>query len=226
MTGQRLIIADSETTGLKNPRPVEIAWVECDDNLNIIHRVESLIDPECAIEPGASAVHGIYYKDVAEAPTMREFFTYVQDNPFGYGDVVFVAHNAKFDLPMFKPYIANHDGTVCTLKLARRLYKEAPNHKLQTLREFLGLEYGAAHRALGDVITTHALLKRVMIDFDLSLEEIIELHNTPTFVKVMPFGKHKGTPLQELPASYKSWLMSLDDLDDNLRYSLNLVANS
>jgi uncharacterized protein (DUF3820 family) len=29
---------------------------------------------------------------------------------------------------------------------------------------------------------------------------------------VMPFGKHKGTPLAELPSEYLVWLGCLDDL--------------
>lgn len=32
----------------------------------------------------------------------------------------------------------------------------------------------------------------------------------------MPFGKHRGTPLQELPEDYLHWLGSLEDLRDPL----------
>jgi len=36
-------------------------------------------------------------------------------------------------------------------------------------------------------------------------------------VKIIPFGKFKGTPLEELPAQYLVWLSQLDDLRDPLR---------
>ena len=36
----------------------------------------------------------------------------------------------------------------------------------------------------------------------------------------MTFGKHKGTPLKELPPSYVTWLLKLDNLDPDLRASL------
>ena len=144
----------------------------------------------------------------------------------GYGDVVFVAHNSRFDLPMFSPYIRNLIGTVCTLKLARKCYPDMPNHKLQTLREMLSLDGGDAHSAMGDVLVAHALMRRIMDDFTLGFDELVAFHDEPAFVKTMPFGKHKGVPLQELPASYKLWLLSLPDLDENLRYSLQLVVLS
>lgn len=217
---RRYILADTETTGLKNPQPVEVAWVECDEHFNIIHRVESLIDPQCEIESGAQAVHGISYQDVADQPTLQEFFTVVQDNPLGYGDVVYFGHNAAYDLQMLRPYIANLDAAVCTVKLARRIYPDAPNHKLQTLREWLDLGAGDAHRALGDVITTHSLIQRMMRDTGFSIDELVEFSTQPYLIERMPFGKHKGMPLESLPPAYRRWLLDLEDLDDNLRYSL------
>ena len=217
---KRIVILDTETSGLNQPRPVEIAWVECDQDLNIIHRVESLIDPECAISPGAAGVHGITYDMVADAPTLWEFFTIVQDDPFGYGDIVFVGHNAQFDLPMVRPYIANLDSTVCTLKLARRIYPDAENHKLQTLRYTFGLEAGAGHRAMGDVITTHSLLKQMMSDTGLSFQELADFVNQPQIVEKIGFGKHKGAKLSDLPPNYIRWLLNEANIDDDLKFSL------
>jgi Putative quorum-sensing-regulated virulence factor len=33
----------------------------------------------------------------------------------------------------------------------------------------------------------------------------------------MPFGRHRGLLLSEIPASYLRWLTTLDDLDERLR---------
>lgn len=217
---QRIVVLDTETHHLANPRPVEIAWVECDADLNIIHRVESLIDPECAISPGAAGVHGITYGMVADKPTLKEFFTYVTDDPFGYGDIVFVGHQASFDLPMVRPYIKSLGAVVCTLKLARRLYPEAENHKLQTLRYTFGLEAGDGHRAMGDVITTHSLLKRMMADTGMSFQELAAFVNQPQIIERIGFGKHKGTKLADLPTNYIHWLLNEAKIDDDLRFSL------
>ena len=37
-------------------------------------------------------------------------------------------------------------------------------------------------------------------------------HGSPGHGPVMPFGKHKDTPLEELPTEYLLWLGCLDDL--------------
>ena len=216
----RILILDTETTGLKDPRPCEIAWIECDHDLNIINQVSSLIDPECQISPGASGVHGITYDMVANMPTLYEFFHVLNDDPLGHNEVMFIAHNAQYDLPMVRPYIRNLAATVCTLKLARRIYKDAENHKLQTLRYELGLDAGDAHRAMGDVIATHALLKRMCEDAAMNVFELSAWVNQPQLVETIGFGKHKGTKLKALPPNYITWLLNLDNLDDDLRFSL------
>ncbi len=36
----------------------------------------------------------------------------------------------------------------------------------------------------------------------------------------MPFGKHKGLPLADLPNDYKQWLMAQGDIDPHLRKAL------
>ncbi|HCE29561.1 MAG TPA: DNA polymerase III subunit epsilon, partial [Comamonadaceae bacterium] len=53
----------------------------------------------------------------------------------------------------------------CTVRLARRLYPEAPNHQLGTLARFHQLpSAGRAHRALADAQVTAALLLRIQQD--------------------------------------------------------------
>lgn len=81
-----------------------------------------------------------------------------------------VAHNASFDrkfwigelqrldLPAPQPF-------ACTMLLARRLYPQAPNHKLGTLVDWHGLpRTGAAHRALADAEMAAELLLRIQRD--------------------------------------------------------------
>ncbi len=38
---------------------------------------------------------------------------------------------------------------------------------------------------------------------------------------VMPFGKHKGMPLLEVPSAHKQWLLRQSDLDTYLRKALS-----
>lgn len=217
---QRILLIDTETTGLVNPRPVQIAWMEVDADLNEISRFESLVDPECAISAGASGVHGITYDMVANAPTMDELFFTVHNNPWSEYVTNVVAHNLPYDFPMVAPYIGTVGMKVCTLKLARRIYPKAENHKLQTLRYTFGLESGAAHSAMGDVITTHALLKQMATDTGMTFQELAEWVTQPQIVERIGFGKHKGSKLKDLPSQYIHWLLTEATIDDDLKFSL------
>ena len=41
---------------------------------------------------------------------------------------------------------------------------------------------------------------------------------------IMPFGKHKGLPLDEIPRKYLIWAMDTLDLDDQLTHDIQAVA--
>lgn len=216
----RIIIGDVETSGLgEDAGVVEVAWVETDDQLNVKSSAYSLIDPGVPISPSASGVHGITAADVMGMPSMVEFM----GDALAEGDVLLVAHNVAFDERFFGPHIGNLVGTLCTLKMARLLYPDAENHKLQTLRYTLGIDGGEAHSASGDVAVLHELLKRMLDDSSMTLAQFYELSQRPVLIENMPFGKHKGLPLRDLPSGYRKWLLALDNLDDNLRYSLELL---
>ena len=219
----RYLVIDTETTGFKKPAGIaELAFLEFDENLEVLKRTRSLIDPQLPIEPGASGVHGITNQMVADAPTLEEFLTIVEDHPFDDGEIVVVAHNAAYDMQFVGPLIPNLAATVCTLKCARKIYPEADDHKLQTLRYWLELdvEEADAHSAMGDVEVTFALLKRLMKDSGLNLAGLAEISKAPTHITKMGFGKHKGTKLEDLPGEYVSWLLNKADIDPDLRYAL------
>ena len=216
----RIILGDVETSGLdEDAGVVEVAWTEIDENLTIKSSFYSRINPGVPINPAASGVHGITDKDVADAPTIHEF---VGDR-LSEGEVLLVAHNAAFDQRFFKPHFSSLFGTLCTLKMARLIYPDSPNHKLQTLRYFLDLDAGSAHSAAGDVETLYWLIYRMLEDTNMTFEQLWDMSLRPVLIERMPFGKHKDVPLKDLPSGYIRWLLSLADTDDNLRYSLEAL---
>lgn len=145
---------DTETTGLKPEyeRLIEIGAIRFDKN-GIIARYDILINPGKPIPPGASAINNITDDMVRNCPLIEsvlpDFLTFVRDS-------VLVAHNAGFDLSFvnkelersgFNPLKNNAADTV---HLARSRFPQLPNHKLQSLAAYFGIDVRNAHRAEDD----------------------------------------------------------------------------
>lgn len=217
----RTIVIDTETAGL-DPKDgvVDIAIIEVNQDLEPIATFESLIDPQGPISPSASGVHGITAEDVADAPTLQQFFDICAAKDYCEESLFVVGHNVQFDLRFVAGHLRGPITSVCTLRLARHLYPDAENHKLQTLRYLFGLEAGAAHRAYGDTLLCLNFLRKVSDETGYGIEQLAELSAAPISVDKMPFGKHRGLPLGDLPKQYRNWLLDKADIDDDLRCSL------
>lgn len=203
----RPIYYDTETTGVKpdKDRIIEIAAYDPYENRTF----EMLVNPGIPIPPEATAVHKIDDSMVASAPSFADIGQQFID--FCTGDVVLIAHNNDtFDLLFLKNEFARHGlqmpswKFIDSLKWSRRYRCDLPRHTLQFLREVYNIPVNNAHRALDDVVVLERVFAN-MID-DLSMEQIYQLLNKPRVIQHMPFGKHQGTPLKQLPKSYVQWL--------------------
>ena len=115
---------------------------------------------------------------------------------------------------------------ICTYKLSRYLDKDGviPQYNLQYLRYYLKLNIDAtAHTALGDVLVTESLFHRIHAKFKEQavdpVAEMIKISSLPVLVPRMPFGKHKGLKMAEVPKDYLEWL-SGTDLDEDPEYTV------
>ena len=208
MTFDRMIVLDFETTGLQpGYRPVEIAWLEFDSLYKVSQSVTSLIDPQIPIEPGAQRVHGISSEMLAGMPTLEEFLQGEHADKFADEHVLVVAHNAAFDLPMFAPF-CKKATSLCTMRLAQALYPTAENHKLQTLASMFAVDVEPTHRAMADVGACFELLRTIAKKEDKSIDELFVVASYTSPESLMPFGKHKGKMIKDLPSDYVAWLTS------------------
>lgn len=164
-----IAVIDFETTGLSpamGDRATEVAIVLVQGG-RVLDRFQSLMNAGVRIPSFITQLTGITNAMLADAPdaaqVMAEASRFVGSAPM-------VAHNAAFDrkfwvaelqrldLPAPQPY-------ACTLLVSRRLYPQAPNHKLGSLVDFHRLpRAGAAHRALADAEMAAALLGQIQRD--------------------------------------------------------------
>lgn len=225
-------VFDTETTGL-DPRTdaiVELAWAIMRGDGTVLSSNATLINPDRPIPADASRVHGIFDRDVAQAPTFEQA---VDKYTNLYAPTLpAVCHNASFDSVLLhrSPRLAEGNPRfLCTLRLAQNLMPGRKSYKLDYLRSYLGLnthvERPVAHRAANDVATASLLLKH-LIDCYLGAgypDEIDRLFQAAT-IQRMPFGKHKGTLLSEVPPDYIDWLLTRS-IDDELRSALRAARS-
>jgi exodeoxyribonuclease X len=224
-----LYVLDTETTDATDDRGVcEIGWVRIDENWNILETVESLIDPQKPISHAASGIHGLTNEDVADAPTIEEFFGQVYGKRL-QGPVVLIGHRVGFDRPAVEPFVDGEIAELDTLRFVRWLYPDADNHQLSTMKYQLNLpkEHGAAHRVLSDVMVTYHLAKHIAERLNMTLPELAARAQEPLPVHSLPFGKHKGQPLDTVPKSYLRWLVGSDmKLDSDYMHTINAILGT
>jgi DNA polymerase-3 subunit epsilon len=173
--GERVII-DFETTGLsamQGDRATEVAAVVIDET-GIVGRFQSLMNGGRRIPPFVQALTGISNAMIRQAPraeeVMRRLLDFIAGRPL-------VAHNAAFDHGFLGAELDRigevcPTGLLCSMKVARRIYPEAPNHRLETLIRHVRIEAtGQYHRALADAEMTALLWlrmeRKLQNDFDL-----------------------------------------------------------
>jgi exodeoxyribonuclease X len=226
----RFFVADTETTGAgPEDKVCELGWIEIDENMNVLSEVQSLIDPQYMISPSASGIHGLTNADVEQAPTIEEFFSV--DDPSCYGrkvtdPIVLIGHRISFDYRFLSPYI-NVTQELCTLRWARKLYPHADDHKLSTLMFALGLPRPeGAHRVMSDIYSAFHLVKHICERTGTTIRQLAEASIAPMEVAMMPFGKHKGQPISDVPKSYIRWAMdNMKDLDADFVHTFQLALN-
>jgi DNA polymerase-3 subunit epsilon len=210
----RAIYYDTETTGIKADRDRIIELAAYDPVRDL--KFERFINPGIIIPDEAIAIHHITNEMVASAPSFdvvgAEFIEFCE------GDVILIAHNNdNFDYHFLRHEFGRHKLTMPswkfldTLKWARRYRPDLPRHTLQFLREIYGIMANNAHRAFDDVDVLYKVFK-IMID-DLSIDEVYALLNRPRDLQHMPFGKHQGQPLSQIPRNYVQWLSTSGAFD-------------
>ena len=164
-----IAVIDFETTGMspsQGARATEVAIVLLEGG-QVVDRFQSLMKTGAWIPPFITELTGISNAMLQDAPSadavMRDAARFVGKAPM-------VAHNASFDSKFWQAELAlagvpAPQPFACTVLLSRRLYPQAPSHKLGVLVDYHGLpRTGQAHRALADAEMAAALLARMQHD--------------------------------------------------------------
>ncbi len=169
MLASSIVVLDFETTGLspdQGDRAIEIGAVKLESGIEV-DKFQALMNPGRRINSFIENYTGITNRMLAPAPScakvMAEFADFI-------GDSNLLAHNASFDSRFLAAEFARIGRDVvgefsCSLLVARRIYQDAPNHKLGTLIDYKNFAAdGSFHRALFDAQMTAKLWLSMLDD--------------------------------------------------------------
>lgn len=150
------IVLDTETTGLdaRSARIVQIGALRLSGgSLRTAERFESLVKPGGSIPKAAVAIHGITDDMVAAAPAFREV---APDLETFAGRAIVIGHAIHYDLAVLEREYAlagrpwPRFRALDVRMLARLAAPSLADHSLDSLCEWLSIEFNGRHTALGD----------------------------------------------------------------------------
>lgn len=231
MSYQNLIL-DTETHTL-NGFPIEIAYLPCQLDQNGLECDDTLVyDEYFNVEQGTElhyasmAVHHILPEDLKDKPLYTTF-------KLPKDTIYMIGHNIDYDVDAIARCGQNvaQIKAICTLALARSIWTNLDSHNLGALSYYLSQDLQAtrtllrnAHNAKTDVYLTAALLKNIIDKLNVhNMEDLFQASQQARLPKYMPFGKHKGIQLNDLPADYVRWLLKQDYVNPYLREALEAI---
>ncbi|TAA41824.1 3'-5' exonuclease [Corallincola spongiicola] len=176
-----VIVLDFETTGLspnQGDRAIEIGAVMLEKGQPVA-RFQELMNPGFRISRFIEDYTGISNQMLKDAAPCEEVMTRFYNFIGGHN---LVAHNASFDQRFLDAEFAqigcSYSGEFsCSMLLSRRLFPDAPNHKLGSLVAYKNIANdGVFHRALADSEMTAKLWNCLLEE----LQQSYQLH-TPSF---------------------------------------------
>ena len=212
------IIFDVEATDKHDAVIIEAAYLDVTsiNPLAVGNPWVQRYNPGKPISLGALATHHIMDEELVNCPASSSF-------RLPAGTHYIIGHSVDFDWEAIgKPEVKR----ICTLALSRSLWPDLDSHNQSALLYHLERATARerlrnAHSALVDVGICAVILDHICRQ--LGVKTIDDLHVASEMARApttMPFGKHKGMPLTDIPRDYKQWLLNQQNIDPYLRKAL------
>lgn len=243
-----IVFFDLETTGVDTvkDRIVEMSFIKVLENGEREVKTRR-INPTIPIPSEASAVHGIYDKDVENEPTFAQIAKSLKGWIEGCDLAGF--NSNRFDIPVLVEEFLRA-GVEIDLSEARFVDVQNIFHKMEqrtlsaAYKFYCGKDIENAHSAQADIEATYEVLLAQIEKYNElagdveSLAEFSRMNNALDFagrvvlnsdgVAVFNFGKHKGVAVSEVfrrESTYYDWIMR-GDFSLNTKAVITQIKNS
>lgn len=212
------IIFDVEATDKQDAVIIEAASLDVSSikPLTVGNPWVQRYNPGKPISLGALATHHIMDEELVNCPSSSTF-QLPPDTKY------IIGHSVDFDWEAIgKPEVKR----ICTLALARSLWPNLDSHTQSALlyhieRATAREQLRDAHSALADVWICSKILGQIIDQLHpSSLDALWEMSEKARIPTTMPFGKHKGELISQVPSDYKQWMLRQDNVSEYLRKAL------
>ncbi|MBK9729850.1 MAG: 3'-5' exonuclease [Chitinophagaceae bacterium] len=172
-------------------------------NYKVVESKSFLIQPpDLRFNPFNTMLHGIGAEQVADQPDFKALWPELL--PYFENELV-IAHNAGFDMHVLRSLLLHYEipfnemPFTCSIKVAKKVWKEHQRYGLKSLTKILGIEL-EHHRAESDAkacaliacmafrenqvsITEEIITKLNIYPGSISLEKLVSTRNKPELVK-------------------------------------------
>lgn len=159
-----LTILDFETTSLENPYAIEIGMIAVDEDLNEVARYESVICPPVQVGKKILGLTRLTANQIQDAPIFENLWPDIH----GFlSSRIVVAHFAAFEnRVLYKEFLRLGleeylPITLCTRDLTKTIFPSLEKYSLEYLTELFEIAHVESHQAIGDVIPTLELLRKL-----------------------------------------------------------------
>lgn len=215
---------DFETTGVnaRECEPVSVAVIKAEihedgsfTEQKVLNRILQIEADE--VPAGAQKVHGISKEMTMHLGVPPEEII------SGLTGLVLGYNNNSYDNVIAGRYGATIQGSIDIFVATRRMKTEGALAKATlsaSYEQLTGKKAEGAHDALADVRMTLELIQPIMQHYAFTkFEDLVEFVSVGKGDgnMVMPFGKHKGKKLKDLPGSYVRWALENMTLTGDLK---------
>ncbi|QOP40783.1 3'-5' exonuclease [Sulfurimonas marina] len=213
-----LVFLDFKTTGYeKEDKICAMSVLSADDYFS------ELINDGKKIIPELSAVHHISNENIKDKSSFLESKSYQFLKELNEDDLI-VVHDYDFVFTLLDSYgVQLKTKIIDTKKVTKHIVSDIERFDLQFLRYELQLieDKEVVYKPLEDVYVLKSLFQYLLQS--VSEEEMLNLSFENVLLQKFSFGKYNGRYIEEIvhnDPQYLQWLLTLDTLDTDLRYTI------
>ena len=212
----RAMVLDVESTGISDDaQATELGWcdVHFDENGQLQPWGKAFVQrckPEIPISFGSMAVSHIYEDELINEPSHRDVINHVVNDSVTY----VIGHNIDYDMKVIANAGQNRQyKRICSLAIAQACYPFDTDYKLLAMCHMLDYDFARkhaknAHNAKFDVMFCVRILRIMCMNNNITnMEQLYQFSEFCRIPQYMRFGKHKGMAVDDVPLSYKRYLL-------------------